>query len=97
MRIISYVEAGSPRLGVMTGDETFAAVAELDPSLPHTLDALLVIPDGLNASPPKRPARPASTASPMRRWACSCSSRTGSGPSRSTSKRTSRNRIDDLG
>jgi len=47
MRIISYVEAGAPRLGVMTGDDTFAAVAELDPGLPNTLDALLTLPDGL--------------------------------------------------
>jgi 2-keto-4-pentenoate hydratase/2-oxohepta-3-ene-1,7-dioic acid hydratase in catechol pathway len=47
MRIISYVDGGVPSLGVLTDDATFAAVHELDPKLPRTLDALLQLPDGL--------------------------------------------------
>jgi 2-keto-4-pentenoate hydratase/2-oxohepta-3-ene-1,7-dioic acid hydratase in catechol pathway len=47
MRIISYDAGGVPSLGVLTGDTTFAAVHELDATLPRTLDALLALPDGL--------------------------------------------------
>ena len=47
MRIISYEAQAVPSLGVLTGDATFAAVHELDPKLPRTLDALLRLPDGL--------------------------------------------------
>jgi 2-keto-4-pentenoate hydratase/2-oxohepta-3-ene-1,7-dioic acid hydratase in catechol pathway len=47
MRIISYADKGTPGLGVMTSDDTFAAVHELDPNLPRTLDQLLQQPDGL--------------------------------------------------
>jgi 2-keto-4-pentenoate hydratase/2-oxohepta-3-ene-1,7-dioic acid hydratase in catechol pathway len=47
MRIISYATAGVSNLGVMTGDDSFAAVHELDAALPRTLDALLQRPDGL--------------------------------------------------
>jgi 2-keto-4-pentenoate hydratase/2-oxohepta-3-ene-1,7-dioic acid hydratase in catechol pathway len=47
MRIISYDDNGVPSLGVMTDDSTFVSVHELDPRLPHTLDALLGRPEGL--------------------------------------------------
>jgi 2-keto-4-pentenoate hydratase/2-oxohepta-3-ene-1,7-dioic acid hydratase in catechol pathway len=47
MRIISYLDQNVPSLGVLTSDETFAAVHELDPKLPRTLDELLQLPDGL--------------------------------------------------
>jgi 2-keto-4-pentenoate hydratase/2-oxohepta-3-ene-1,7-dioic acid hydratase in catechol pathway len=47
MRIITYRNAGEPRLGVLTGAATFVAVHECDPSLPHTLDDLLQLPEGL--------------------------------------------------
>src|ERR1700723_2080667 len=47
MRIISYAAAGVSNLGVMTGDDSFAAVHELDAALPRTLDALLQLPGGL--------------------------------------------------
>jgi 2-keto-4-pentenoate hydratase/2-oxohepta-3-ene-1,7-dioic acid hydratase in catechol pathway len=48
MRIISYVAAGIPSLGVLTSDDSFVAVHELDASLPRTLDGLLQVPDGLD-------------------------------------------------
>ena len=47
MRIISYFDQGVPSLGVMTSDTTYAEVHDLDRKLPHTLDALLRLPDGL--------------------------------------------------
>ncbi len=47
MRIISYLDGGTPSLGVLTSDTTFAAVHELDPKLPRTLDELLAQKDGL--------------------------------------------------
>jgi 2-keto-4-pentenoate hydratase/2-oxohepta-3-ene-1,7-dioic acid hydratase in catechol pathway len=47
MRIISYSAKGVPSLGVVTGEAAFASVHELDPKLPHTLDALLEVPGGL--------------------------------------------------
>ena len=47
MRIISYLDRGTPSLGVLTSDTTFAAVHDLDPRLPHTLDAILRLRDGL--------------------------------------------------
>ena len=47
MRIISYLDKTVPSLGVLTSDDTFADVHELDPKLPGTLDALLQLPDGL--------------------------------------------------
>ena len=47
MRIISYLDKNVPSLGVLTSDDTFADVHELDPKLPGTLDALLQLPDGL--------------------------------------------------
>jgi 2-keto-4-pentenoate hydratase/2-oxohepta-3-ene-1,7-dioic acid hydratase in catechol pathway len=47
MRIISYDDQGVPSLGVLTSDTTFVSVHEADPRLPHTLDALLKLPDGL--------------------------------------------------
>jgi len=47
MRIISYATAGGSHLGVMSGDDAFAAVHELDAALPRTLDALLQQPGGL--------------------------------------------------
>jgi 2-keto-4-pentenoate hydratase/2-oxohepta-3-ene-1,7-dioic acid hydratase in catechol pathway len=48
MRIISYLDQSAPSLGVMTSDDTFAAVHELAPKLPRTLDALLQLPAGLS-------------------------------------------------
>jgi 2-keto-4-pentenoate hydratase/2-oxohepta-3-ene-1,7-dioic acid hydratase in catechol pathway len=48
MRIISYLDQNAPSLGIMTSDDTFAAVHELDPKLPRTLDALLQLPAGLS-------------------------------------------------
>jgi len=47
MRIISYFDQGVPSLGVMTSDTTYAAVHDLDRRLPHTLDALLRLSEGL--------------------------------------------------
>src|SRR3984885_10400100 len=47
MRIISYLDGGTPSLGVLTSDTTFAAVHELDSKLPRTLDALLAKKKGL--------------------------------------------------
>src|SRR5271155_1305572 len=47
MRIISYLDGGTPGLGVLTSDEEFASVYELDKNLPHTLDGLLRVRDGL--------------------------------------------------
>src|ERR1700722_508939 len=47
MRIISYLDDGTPSLGVLTSDTTFAAVHELDSKLPRTLDALLAKKKGL--------------------------------------------------
>jgi 2-keto-4-pentenoate hydratase/2-oxohepta-3-ene-1,7-dioic acid hydratase in catechol pathway len=47
MRIISYLDGGTPNLGVLTSDTAFAAVQELDPKLPRTLDALLAQKDAL--------------------------------------------------
>src|SRR5271155_5235341 len=47
MRIISYLDGGTPSLGVLTSDTMFAAVHELDPKLPRTLDTLLAQKDGL--------------------------------------------------
>jgi 2-keto-4-pentenoate hydratase/2-oxohepta-3-ene-1,7-dioic acid hydratase in catechol pathway len=47
MRIISYGERGAPRIGVMTSADAFIAVAEVAPSLPTNLRALLELPDGL--------------------------------------------------
>src|ERR1700761_1547489 len=48
MRIISYDDNGSARLGVLTSDTTFTAVHEADPSFPGTLDDLLQTPDWLD-------------------------------------------------
>jgi 2-keto-4-pentenoate hydratase/2-oxohepta-3-ene-1,7-dioic acid hydratase in catechol pathway len=48
MRIISYLDDGTPSLGVLTSDTTFAAVHELDSKLPRTLDALLAKKKGLS-------------------------------------------------
>lgn len=47
MRIISYSENGAPRLGVVTGSESFVPVAEVAPQLPTMLRAILETPDGL--------------------------------------------------
>ncbi|HEY3920339.1 MAG TPA: fumarylacetoacetate hydrolase family protein [Stellaceae bacterium] len=47
MRIISYSENGAPRIGVVTGAESFVPVADVAPSLPITLRALVALPDGL--------------------------------------------------
>ncbi|HEV8019714.1 MAG TPA: fumarylacetoacetate hydrolase family protein [Candidatus Lustribacter sp.] len=48
MRIISYLDGGTPGLGVLTSDTEFASVYELDKNLPHTLDGLLGVRDGLD-------------------------------------------------
>ena len=47
MRIISYSENGAPRIGVITGGDSFAPLAEVAPPLPTSLRALLSLPDGL--------------------------------------------------
>jgi 2-keto-4-pentenoate hydratase/2-oxohepta-3-ene-1,7-dioic acid hydratase in catechol pathway len=47
MRIISYREIGAPKIGVVTGSDSFIPVAEVAPSLPPTLRAILEMPDGL--------------------------------------------------
>ena len=47
MRIISYSENGVPRIGVVTGPDSFLAVADVAPALPTTLRALIALPDGL--------------------------------------------------
>jgi 2-keto-4-pentenoate hydratase/2-oxohepta-3-ene-1,7-dioic acid hydratase in catechol pathway len=47
MRIISYSENNAPRIGVVTGADAFVPVAEVAPSLPATLRALLAMPSGL--------------------------------------------------
>ena len=47
MRIISYSENGAPRLGVVTGADTFVPVADVAPMLPTSLRALITVPDGL--------------------------------------------------
>jgi 2-keto-4-pentenoate hydratase/2-oxohepta-3-ene-1,7-dioic acid hydratase in catechol pathway len=47
MRIISYLDKGADRIGVMTGADRFVPVAKAAPQLPHSLRALLEQPDGL--------------------------------------------------
>ena len=47
MRIISYIENGAARIGVVTGADTFVPVADVAPSLPTSLRALITLPDGL--------------------------------------------------
>src|SRR5215469_10178663 len=47
MRIISYIEADVPWIGVVTDAESFIAVADSAPALPTNLRALLSMPDGL--------------------------------------------------
>ncbi|HXE28216.1 MAG TPA: fumarylacetoacetate hydrolase family protein [Stellaceae bacterium] len=47
MRIISYNENDTPRIGVMTSDDAFVPVADVAPQLPTRLRALLEMPDGL--------------------------------------------------
>ena len=47
MRIVSYRDNGQDRIGVMTGADSFVAVAEVAPHLPHSLRALLGSSDGL--------------------------------------------------
>ena len=47
MRIISYSESGAPRIGVVTGADSFVAVADVAPQLPTLLRALIALPDGL--------------------------------------------------
>jgi 2-keto-4-pentenoate hydratase/2-oxohepta-3-ene-1,7-dioic acid hydratase in catechol pathway len=48
MRIISYTENGTPRLGVMTGDDAFVAVHDCDAALPGTLQGVLNAAGGLD-------------------------------------------------
>ncbi|HUB97735.1 MAG TPA: fumarylacetoacetate hydrolase family protein [Stellaceae bacterium] len=47
MRIISYAEKGQPRIGVVTGTDSFMPVADVAPTLPTSLRALIALPDGL--------------------------------------------------
>lgn len=47
MRIISYRESGAPRIGVVTGADSFLPVAEAAPTLPTSLRELIALPDGL--------------------------------------------------
>lgn len=47
MRIFSYQSGGAAHLGVLTGSESFIALDEAAPQLPHTLRAVLELPDGL--------------------------------------------------
>jgi 2-keto-4-pentenoate hydratase/2-oxohepta-3-ene-1,7-dioic acid hydratase in catechol pathway len=47
MRIISYGENGASRIGVVTGADSFLPVADVAPTLPTSLRALVALPDGL--------------------------------------------------
>jgi len=47
VRIISYAEKGQPRIGVVTGTDSFMPVADVAPTLPTSLRALIALPDGL--------------------------------------------------
>jgi 2-keto-4-pentenoate hydratase/2-oxohepta-3-ene-1,7-dioic acid hydratase in catechol pathway len=47
MRVISYIENGGARIGVVTGADTFMPIADVAPSLPTSLRALVALPDGL--------------------------------------------------
>ncbi|HEX4193761.1 MAG TPA: hypothetical protein VHY80_11715, partial [Stellaceae bacterium] len=47
MRIISYSENNTPRIGVMTSDDMFVPVNDVAPQLPTTSRAVLELPDGI--------------------------------------------------
>jgi 2-keto-4-pentenoate hydratase/2-oxohepta-3-ene-1,7-dioic acid hydratase in catechol pathway len=48
MRIFSYLSVGAAHVGVTTGPDSFVALDEAAPELPHSLRAILELPDGLS-------------------------------------------------